>query len=111
MINTLQIRNFAIIKELEVTFHPGLSIITGETGAGKSVVIEAMSLALGSRADKSMVRMGTDTAVCSIQILPETILRREVSAHGKSICKVNGEIETLAQLTSITAGQVDIHGQ
>lgn len=111
MISTLQIRNFAIIKELEVTFHPGLSVITGETGAGKSVVIEAMSLALGSRADKSMVRTGTDTAVCSLLMEPEAILRREVSAHGKSICKINGEVSTLAQLVDTTAGHVDIHGQ
>ncbi|MDR0875903.1 MAG: DNA repair protein RecN [Clostridiales Family XIII bacterium] len=111
MINALQIRNFAIIKELEVAFQPGLAVITGETGAGKSVVIEAMSLALGSRADKSMVRTGSDMAVVSLLIDPETILRREVSAHGKSVCKIDGEIATLGQMAAVTAGQVDIHGQ
>ncbi|GHU62505.1 DNA repair protein RecN [Clostridia bacterium] len=111
MISTLQIRNFAIIRELEISFHPGLSVITGETGAGKSVVIEAMSLALGSRADKSMVRMGTDRATVFLVLEPETILRREVSGHGKSVCKIGGEIVTLAQLGEAAAGQVDIHGQ
>jgi DNA repair protein RecN (Recombination protein N) len=111
MISTLQIRDFAIIKALEVGFRPGLSVITGETGAGKSVVIEAMSLALGSRADKSMVRAGTDMAVVSLILEPETILRREVSAQGKAVCKINGEIVTLGQLAGVTAGQVDIHGQ
>jgi DNA repair protein RecN (Recombination protein N) len=111
MISNLQIRDFAIIKDLEACFLPGLSVITGETGAGKSVVIEAMSLALGSRADKSMVRTGTEKAVVSLVLEPETILRREVSAQGKAVCKINGEIVTLGQLADATAGQVDIHGQ
>ncbi|MDR3305850.1 MAG: DNA repair protein RecN [Clostridiales Family XIII bacterium] len=124
MINHISIQNFAIIQSLQAEFFPGLCVITGETGAGKSVVIEALSLALGSRADKSMVRAGADKAVITLVMdglngpggagepggAPE-ILTREVSASGKSLCKTDGEIVTLAALQEITAGLVDVHGQ
>ena len=69
MINHISIKNFAIIENTEVDFEAGLNIITGETGAGKSIVIEAVSLALGSRADTSSVRTGADKAV--VQLLGE----------------------------------------
>ena len=114
MISGLHINNFAIIKELEAEFFPGLSAITGETGAGKSIVIEAMSMALAGRADKSMVRTGTDRAVITLLTdgggIPG-ILTREIGAAGKSLCKADGEIVTLAQLEAFTAGHVDVHGQ
>lgn len=66
MIRHISIRNFAIIENVEIDFNDGLNIITGETGAGKSVVIEAVSLALGSRADTAFVRSGTDKAVIQL---------------------------------------------
>ena len=66
MINHISIKNFAIIENTEIDFHDGLNIITGETGAGKSIVIEAVSLALGSRADSSYVRTGTEKAVIQL---------------------------------------------
>ena len=65
MISHISIKNFAIIKEVDIDFHEGLNIITGETGAGKSIVIEAISLALGSRADTAFVRSGAATGHCS----------------------------------------------
>lgn len=114
MISHIIIKNFAIIKNTEVDFNPGLNIITGETGSGKSIVIEAVSLALGSRADSSYVRTGTDKAV--IQLVgnvgeDEYIITREISKTGKNLCKLNGEIVTLAQISHIAAKLADIHGQ
>lgn len=111
MIQTVRIQNFAIIRELETELYPGFCVVTGETGAGKSVVIEALSLALGARADKTMVRTGSEKAQITLAMDPDRILTREVSASGKSLCKIDGEIVTLAQLQEQTAGLVDIHGQ
>lgn len=114
MIDRISIKNFAIIENAEVDFEDGLNIITGETGSGKSIAVEAISLALGSRADTSSVRTGTDKAV--VQLLgtldgEEILVTREVSASGKNICKLNGEIVTLAQLNTATRRLADIHGQ
>ncbi|MDR1795947.1 MAG: DNA repair protein RecN [Clostridiales Family XIII bacterium] len=111
MIARILIRNFAIIEGLEAELSPGLCVVTGETGAGKSVVIEALSLALGARADKSMVRAGMDKAVISLLFENDLVLTREVSAQGKSVCKADGEIVTLSALADLTAGLVDVHGQ
>ena len=114
MISRLFIKDFAIIKELETEFFSGLSVVTGETGAGKSIVIEAMSMALGGRADKTMVRVGADKAVITL-VTDENdmpgILTREIGKAGKSLCKADGEIVTLSQLEAFTSGHVDVHGQ
>lgn len=114
MINHISIKNFAIIENTEVSFFEGLNIITGETGAGKSIVIEAISLALGSRADSSYVRTGTDKA--TIQLVAtldgeDIVITREISATGKNLCKLNGEIVTLAQVNQVASKLADIHGQ
>ncbi len=114
MISHISIKNFAIIKNAEIDFNDGLNIITGETGAGKSIVIEAVSLALGSRADSSYVRTGTDKAV--IQLVgslgdDEFVITREISSAGKNLCKINGEIVTLSQINKVSAKLADIHGQ
>ncbi len=114
MISHISIRDFAIIENVEIDFHEGLNIITGETGAGKSIVIEAVSLALGSRADTAFVRSGKEKAV--VQLVgylmgQEYIITREVSTTGKNLCKVNGEIVTLAHLNLICKKLADIHGQ
>ena len=114
MINHISIKNFAIIENTEVNFEDGLNIITGETGAGKSIVIEAVSLALGSRADTSSVRTGADKAV--VQLAgeldgEEIVITREVSASGKNLCRLNGEIVTLSRLNEVCRKLADIHGQ
>ncbi len=114
MINHISIKNFAIIENTEVDFEEGLNIITGETGAGKSIVIEAISLALGSRADSSYVRTGTDKAI--IQLVAtldgdDIVITREISATGKNLCKLNGEIVTLSQINQVASKLADIHGQ
>lgn len=114
MINRIIIDNFATIEHLSFDLTEGLNIITGETGAGKSVLVEAISTALGGRADISMVRTGT--AKARIQIAgtlegEDVIIVRELMASGKSISKLNGEMVTLAQLRKFCNTFVDIHGQ
>ena len=114
MITHLMVRDFAIIEHAEMAFDSGLNIITGETGAGKSIMVEAISLALGSRADSSYVRTGKEKSLIQMVALlegHETILTREISANGKNICKVNGEIVSLGQLSSVSQRIADIHGQ
>lgn len=114
MIDHISIKNFAVIENTDVDFEEGLNIITGETGSGKSIAVEAISLALGSRADTSAIRTGADKAV--VQLLgtldsEEVLITREVSPSGKNICKLNGEIVTLAQLNAVSRRLADIHGQ
>ena len=114
MIRHISIRDFAIIENTSVDFHNGLNMITGETGAGKSIVIEAVSLALGSRADTAFVRSGKEKA--RIQMVAEHngeeyIITREISAAGKNTCRINDEIVTLGTLSSLCRKLADIHGQ
>ncbi|MDO4746389.1 MAG: DNA repair protein RecN [Bacillota bacterium] len=114
MIRHISIRDFAIIENTSVDFHDGLNMITGETGAGKSIVIEAVSLALGSRADTAFVRSGKEKA--KIQMVAEYegeeyIITREISSAGKNTCRINDEIVTLGTLNSLCKKLADIHGQ
>ncbi len=114
MIRHISIKDFAIIENTSVDFHDGLNMITGETGAGKSIVIEAVSLALGSRADTAFVRSGKEKA--RIQMVAdhngeEYIITREISAAGKNTCRINDEIVTLGTLNNLCKKLADIHGQ
>ncbi len=114
MISHISIRDFALIKDISIDLNPGLNIITGETGAGKSILIQAISLALGSRADTTFVRTGCQKATIQISAThngEEYILTREVSLQGKNLCKVNGNLVTLNELSSISKDIADIHGQ
>lgn len=115
MISHLSVKNFAIIKDLEVDFGNGLNIITGETGSGKSIIIEAIHMALGGRADSSFVRTGC--AKSTIQLVIENgtqepiILTREIQAGGRSTGRIDGELVPLSKLSSFCKKYVDIHGQ
>lgn len=137
MLHELRIRNFAIIDDLHLAFGPGLNILTGETGAGKSIIIDAIGLLLGDRATAEWVRAGCDRAeIEAVFGLPETSLvaeelnrilddeglddpdnprsihlAREVRVNGRNICRVNGRAVNLQILSEITALLVDIHGQ
>jgi len=131
MISHISITDFAIINQLSVDFHPGLNIITGETGAGKSIIIEAISLVLGSRADTTYIRTGKDKSfvqivfedinkeVClylnengiDIQADTQIIITREITTGGKSLCKINGQIISVSVLNKICKRLADIHGQ
>jgi len=129
MITHIKIQDFAIIDQLDVDFHEGLNVITGETGAGKSIIIEAISTALGSRADTTYVRTGKDKAVIQMTLdtsdeasrtfleengIPfdsESVIKREISRTGKSVCRINGEIVPVSLLSRFCRGLADIHGQ
>jgi DNA repair protein RecN (Recombination protein N) len=130
MIKFLEIQNYALIENLRVHFDRGLNIITGETGAGKSIIVDALSLILGERADSNVVRRGADKSVVEgvfdvtenknlkaifveneLEWNDELILRREVSAKGQSRCFVNDSPATLALLKAIGNLLVDLHGQ
>ncbi len=114
MLRYLNIRNLAVIESLEVTFQPGLNVITGETGAGKSVVVGAVGLLLGDRASADIVRTGEETA--NIQAIfeldgREVLVRREVTAQGRSRSFVDGQLVTAGSLKELGASLVDLHGQ
>lgn len=114
MLDRIEITNFATIEHLAFDLGEGLNIITGETGAGKSVLVQAINTALGGRADTSLVRSGTEKALIQIagsRAGEEVILTRELNASGKSICKCNGELISLGQLRTLCHSFVDIHGQ
>ena len=114
MINQIIIDNFATIEHIDFDLGEGLYIITGEPGAGKSVLVTAISTVLGGRADTAMVRTGQNKAL--IQIAgdkngEDVIISREILSSGKSICKLNGELVTLGQVRSFCSDWVDVHGQ
>ena len=119
MLRHLLIKNFATISDAEIDLREGLNIITGETGAGKSIVVQAVSLALGARADSSFVRNGEDKAI--IQLVAEDedgegnvreyIITREIARNGKNLCKIDGEIVTLTEVSTLAGKLADIHGQ
>ncbi len=114
MLRYLNIRNLAVIESLEVSFQPGLNVITGETGAGKSIVVGAVGLLLGDRASSDIVRTGEETAV--VQAVfdldgREVIVRREVTAQGRSRSFVDGQLVTAGSLKELGVRLVDLHGQ
>ena len=132
MIETLSIRNVALIDALELELAPGLNIFTGETGAGKSVILKSIGLVLGERSAADIVREGTDFAKVEASVAPDethpmwdtdfafsdvldasdvTILSRQISANGRSRCHINGRLVNLKQLQELGALLVDIHGQ
>ncbi|WP_270179216.1 DNA repair protein RecN [Alkalihalobacillus sp. CinArs1] len=131
MLAELSIRNFAIIEAVTVSFDRGLTVLTGETGAGKSIIIDAIGLLVGGRGSAEFVRYGTKKAEIeglfhidenhpSIQKLEDVgievlddmvVLRRDISSAGKSICRVNGKLVTLGILREIGQSLIDIHGQ
>jgi DNA repair protein RecN (Recombination protein N) len=114
VLSQLTIRNFAIVDRLEIDWHAGLNVITGETGAGKSILVEAVGLLLGGRASSDLVRTGEETA--TIQAVfeidgNEVIVRRELTAQGRSRAFVNGALATAGALKDLSARLIEIHGQ
>jgi DNA repair protein RecN (Recombination protein N) len=115
MLRFLSIRHLAVIDRLELEFGPGLTVLTGETGAGKSILVGAVGLLVGGRASTDLVRTGEDAA--SIEAVFETaagreiILRREISAQGRSRAFVDGALATSTSLRELSHTLVDLHGQ
>lgn len=130
MLQSLHVKNLALIEEVEVEFGPGLNILTGETGAGKSLLIGSLNLALGAKFEKDMLRRGAESALVelvfdddsqgvrekleSLGIEPQedgtVILTRRLQA-GKSICRINGETVTARQVKELAEALLDIYGQ
>ena len=132
MLKELTIKNFAIIDELTVSFEEGLTVLTGETGAGKSIIIDAVHLLCGGRGSHEFIRHGAKKAELEgLFIIPSPehgvfkkledvgidmedesiILRRDINLSGKSVCRVNGKLVTIGILREIGASLIDIHGQ
>ena len=115
MLRLLRIRNLAVIEAVEVEFDPGFNVLTGETGAGKSILVEAVGLLLGARASADLVRTGESQA--TIEAIfddvhgNETLIRREVSSSGRSRSFVNGDLATAGALRDLSSRLVEIHGQ
>ncbi|RKU25161.1 DNA repair protein RecN [Candidatus Poribacteria bacterium] len=123
MIETISIRNIALINELELELSPGLNIFTGETGAGKSVILRSIGLVLGERTSVDIVRENTEYGSVEICVTPtssipidtdsgeELLLSRQISVNGRSRCRINGELVNLKKLEELGSLLVDIHGQ
>lgn len=129
MLKNLKIENVAVIEKAQAEFAPGLNVLTGETGAGKSILIDSINAILGNRTSRDLVRTGAQKAyiwatfsdlspaVCrqletlGYEVSDELLLYREISAEGKSNCRVNGMPATATVLRDISAGLIDIHGQ
>ena len=115
MLRFLSIRHLAVIDQLEIDLEPGLTVLTGETGAGKSMLVEALDLLVGGRASADLVRTGEDTA--TVQAIfewadgRESIVRREVSAQGRSRAFIDDALATTVALREFGGGMVDLHGQ
>src|SRR5262245_48507115 len=115
MLRFLSIRHLAVIDRLELEFGPGLTVLTGETGAGKSILVGAVGLLVGGRASADLVRTGEDAAtiegIFDTSDGREVIVRREISAQGRSRAFVDGALATSASLRDVSRDLVDLHGQ
>lgn len=127
MLQLLHIENIAIIEKADIEYQKGFNAMTGETGAGKSIVIDALGAVLGQRVSRELVRTGADSAVVSavfsgalpgkwclengIELEDELVITRKISADGKSSCRVNGSVVTAAQLRELGSQLMDILGQ
>ena len=130
MLLEISIKNFAIIEEVSLNFEQGMTVLTGETGAGKSIIIDAMNMMLGSRATIDVIRHGAPKAEIEglfaieqskalveifeqqgLDMTDELIIRREIFQNGRSISRINGQMVNLSVLRSVGQHLVDIHGQ
>ena len=127
MLSLLHIENIAVIECADISFDAGFNVLTGETGAGKSIVIDAISAILGQRAYRDMIRTGTTKASVravftgvpelswfadnGVEYDPETIIQREIHLDGKNACRVNGSLVTVSILNKLGLQLINIHGQ
>ncbi len=127
MLSLLHIENIAVIEQSDISFDRGFNVLTGETGAGKSIVIDAISAILGERAYRDMIRTGADKASVravftdvpeldwfgqnGVEYDPETVIERQIHLDGKNVCRVNGTLVTVSILRKLGIQLINIHGQ
>ena len=120
MITNLHIKNIGIIEDIEIDFYNGLNVLTGETGAGKSLIIGSLNIISGGRFSKDMIRKGETNSFVEICFFdPENkhsidgniIVSREISLNGKNMCKINGRMVTVNELKEFMKNIIEIHGQ
>lgn len=116
MINILHIKNIGIIDELTINLNGGFNVLTGETGAGKTLIIDSLNVISGGRFSKEMIRKGEEYSFVEAQIFNEKseeniIVSREINLKGRNICKINGRLVTVAELKEFMSKKIDIHGQ
>lgn len=130
MIENLHIKNIAIIDEINIEFSDRLNVLTGETGAGKSIIIDSISAVLGGRVNREIIKVGAEKALVEAQfsmtdevhrylesigieteISDNVIISREIAVNGKNICRINGNLVNVAMLSEFGAMLIDIHGQ
>ena len=129
MLSLLHIENIAVISQADIAFDGGLNVLTGETGAGKSIVIDAIGAIIGERTSRELIRTGAPAArvsavFCALPALPwfeeqglgpdengELLIERTIQADGKNICRVNGRPVLVTQLRSLGRQLLNIHGQ
>ena len=120
MISTIQIKNIGIIDDLSINLENGLNILTGETGAGKTLIIDSLGIICGNRFSKEMIRKGQDYSYIEASIyMPQNknaidgniIVSREIYNNGRNLCKINGRLVTVTELKEFMRNIIDIHGQ
>lgn len=120
MISTLHIKNIGIIDDLSIDFNEGFNVLTGETGAGKTLIISSLGIIAGGRFSKEMIRKGEEHSLIEVSIFyPQSeyaedgniIVSREIYSNGRNTCKINGKLVTVAELKSVMSKIIDIHGQ
>lgn len=120
MISTLHIKNIGIIEDLNIDFNKGLNVLTGETGAGKTLIIDSLEIISGGRFSKDMIRRGASNSFVELcMYVPESskaedgniIVSREITSSGKNMCKINGRMVTVNELREFMKEFIEIHGQ
>ena len=120
MISTLHIKNIGIIDDLLIDLNNGLNVLTGETGAGKTLIIDSLGIIAGGRFSKDMIRKGESVSFVEMCLyMPENeyaidgniIISREINTSGRNLCKINGRLVTVNELKMFMKNIIDIHGQ
>lgn len=129
MLQALSIKNIALIDKVDIEFESGLNIMSGETGAGKSIIVDSVNLILGSRGDRDLIKHGEQKAHVEALICPsedemamsifdelgiergDIVISRELSLDGKNVCRINGRLVSLSVLRDVATHFITIHGQ
>ena len=120
MITNLHIKNIGIIDDLEINLNQGMNVLTGETGAGKTLIIDSLGIICGERFSKEIIRKGENYSYVELNLyMPQDInsidgnivVTREIYANGRNTCKINGRLVTVSELKNFMSNYIEIHGQ